>query len=152
MRDLAAVPGLARVANYLSLVEHQVRAPSRKARAVRHLQQRSSWTLGLLGRQLQQDVRRVRMVPAESVFQGFRKMMRDLARDEGKEIDFRVSGFEIEADRMVLQALKDPLMHILCNAVSHGIEPPEERTQPGKSAAGRITLQLEPSWAIGYRS
>ena len=59
------------------------------------------------------------MVTAESVFQGFRKMMRDLARDEGKEIDFRVSGFEIEADRMVLQALKDPLMHLLRNA-RHG--------------------------------
>src|SRR6202011_3207988 len=112
------------------------------------LQQGSAWTLRLLGGQLQQDVRRVRMVSADSVFQGFRKMMRDLAREEGKEIEFRVSGFEIQADRMVLQALKDPLMHMLCNAVSHGLESPEERRQQGKSVVGRVTLHIE---ALGNR-
>src|ERR1700741_3714730 len=70
-------------------------------------------------------------------------MMRDLARDEGKEIDFQVVGFEVEADRMVLQALKDPLMHVLYNAVVHGLETPEERRCQGKSPEGRVTLRLE---------
>ena len=55
----------------------------------------------------------MRMVSAESVLQGFRKMMRDLSRDEGKRIEIQVTGFEIHADRLVLQALKDPLMHAL---------------------------------------
>ena len=76
------------------------------------------------------------MVPAESVFQGFRKMIRDLARDEGKEIDFRVSGLEVQADRLVLQALKDPLMHVLRNAVIHGIEPPDERRRRARARSG----------------
>jgi two-component system chemotaxis sensor kinase CheA len=140
---LAATPALARVARYLGTVEHKVRVLSRQARALGLLQRRSTWALGQLGAQLQQDVRRVRTVPAESVLQGFRKMMRDLARDEGKEIDFRVSGLEIEGDRLVLQVLKDPLMHILCNAVSHGIESPDERQRQGKDPVGRVTLHLE---------
>jgi two-component system chemotaxis sensor kinase CheA len=143
LRQLAATPGFAQAARYLAHVEQQVRLLARQTRTVRRLHQRSAWALGLLGGELQQDVRRVRMVAAESVFRGFRKMMRGLARDEGKEIDFRVSGFEIEADRMVLQALKDPLMHILCNAVSHGLEPPEERRRQGKNPVGRVALQLE---------
>jgi two-component system chemotaxis sensor kinase CheA len=143
LRQLAAMPGLARVARTMSRVEHQVRDLARTARAVRLLHQRSAWSLGLLAGQVQQDVRRVRMVTAESVFQGFRKMMRDLARDEGKELDFRVSGLEVEADRMVLQALKDPLMHILCNAVGHGLETPEERQSSGKNTIGHVTLHLE---------
>jgi two-component system chemotaxis sensor kinase CheA len=142
-RQLAATPGLARVAQYVNHIEHQVKVLSRQARALRLLHQRSAWTLQLLGGQLQQDVRRVRMVAAESVFQGFRKMVRDLARQEGKEVEFRVSGFDLEADRMVLQALKDPLMHILCNAVSHGIEPPGERIDKEKNPVGRVTLQME---------
>ncbi|MBV9122003.1 MAG: response regulator, partial [Planctomycetes bacterium] len=148
LRQLGDTPGLGRVAQYVTFVEHQVRALARQARTVHLLQQRSAWTLRLLGEQLQQDVRRVRMVSAETVFQGFRKMMRDLARDEGKEIEFRVSGLEIEADRMVLQALKDPLMHILCNAVSHGLEPPAERVRQGKEPAGQVVLHLE---ALGNR-
>ena len=143
LRQLAAMPEMVRVARYLGLVEQQVRSLARRARAVRQLHQRSSWTLRMLGGQLQQDVRRVRMVAAETVFQGFRKMMRDLARDDGKEIDFHVSGFEIEADRMVLQALKDPLMHVLRNAVSHGLELPAERQRQGKNPMGRVTLHME---------
>lgn len=142
LRQLSATPGLARIAQFVTGIEQQMRGLARQARQVRMLQQRSSWTLGLLGGQLQQDVRRVRMVSAESVFQGFRKMMRDLARDEGKEIDFRVSGLETEADRLVLQALKDPLMHILCNAVSHGIEAPHERQDRGKHEVGHVALSL----------
>ena len=62
------------------------------------------------------------MAPAEDLFEGFRKMVRDLARDESKEIDFRLTGSGVRADRIVLQALKDPVMHLLRNAISHGIE------------------------------
>ena len=70
------------------------------------------------------------MTPAESIFQGFRKMVRDLARDEGKEVKFSVTGFDVLADRMVLQSLKDPVMHALRNAVTHGIERPADRVAP----------------------
>jgi two-component system chemotaxis sensor kinase CheA len=143
LQQMATTPELSRVSRSLSAVEKQIRSLRRRGRAVRRLQQSSSWNLTLLGGQIQQDVRRVRTVSAETVFQGFRKMMRDLARDEGKEIDFRINGLEIEADRMVLQALKDPLMHVLRNAVSHGLEPPDERRRLGKESVGHVTLHLE---------
>ena len=76
------------------------------------------------------------MAPAEDLFEGFRKMVRDLAREEHKEIDFRLSGSGVRADRIVLQALKDPVMHLLRNAISHGIETPAERATIGKTTGG----------------
>ncbi|MFA5903873.1 MAG: response regulator [Desulfobacula sp.] len=96
-----------------------------------------------LNRQIQSDILKARMVPAEDVFQFFRKMMRDLAADEGKQIDFKVRGLDVLADRLVLQRLKDPLMHMLRNAISHGIETPEERKAAGKDPAGVIYFSIE---------
>jgi two-component system chemotaxis sensor kinase CheA len=96
-----------------------------------------------LGKQLQQDVWQARMVPAESLIEGYRKMVRDLARDESKEIEFRATSTGVHADRRVLEALKDPLMHVLRNAISHGIETPRERAANGKSPMGLVTLRID---------
>lgn len=145
LRRMSENPEFEGIGRYLDLVEHELGALSRRMRGSRLLQQRSAWSVKLLGEQLQEDVRLMRMVPAESEFQGFRKMMRDLAREEGKEIEFRVSGFEVLADRMVLQALKDPLMHVLRNAISHGIESAEERRRAKKNPTGQVTLQIQAS-------
>ena len=83
------------------------------------------------------------MAPADDLFEGFRKMVRDLAREENKEIDFRLSGSGVRADRIVLQALKDPVMHLLRNAISHGIEAPAERASAGKRTVASLTLRLD---------
>ena len=96
-----------------------------------------------LSRQIQTDVLKARMIPAEDVFQFLRKMMRDLAADEGKQVDFKISGLEVQADRLVLQQLKDPLMHMLRNAISHGIERPEVRASAGKNSTGTVQLAIE---------
>ena len=85
---------------------------------------------------------RIRMTPAESVFSSFGPMVRDLARQEGREVLFETAGLDINADLLVLQGLKDPVMHLLRNAVSHGIEPPEERARMGKAKEGTIRLLL----------
>jgi len=145
---LAPTLDVNRVGHALSLIEEKLQSLSRRARSVRMVQQRSAWSFRLLSNQLQQEVGGARMVPAESVFQGFRKMMRDLARDEGKQIEFQVCGFEVAADRMVLQALKDPVMHALRNAVTHGIERPELRERQGKAACGLVLLSIA---AVGNR-
>jgi len=142
LRRLGAGPEFSRVNAFLDSMERQVRSLSRQARATRRLQQRSSWTMRHLGKQLQRDVWRARMVPAESLLEGYRKMMRDLGRDESKEIEFRAASTGVHADRRVLEALKDPLMHLLRNAVSHGIETPRERMAKGKSPAGLVTLRI----------
>lgn len=148
LHRLSSRPEFGRVMRYLAFVEQQLHSVARQARRTRLLQRRSAWMLRLLGAQVHDDVRRARMVPAESVFQGFRKMMRDLARDEGKEVDFQMAGLAVLADRLVLQALKDPLMHLLRNAVSHGIESAPKRQQQGKKSMGQVALHLE---AVGNR-
>jgi two-component system, chemotaxis family, sensor kinase CheA len=133
----------ARLTSLLDSLERQVRFVSRQARGTRRLHQRSSWSMRQLGNQLQRDVWQARMVPAESLLEGYRKMMRDLARDEGKEIEFRANSAGVRADRRVLEALKDPIMHLLRNAVSHGIEPSAERIGKGKSRTGLVTLEVD---------
>jgi len=126
-------------------VEQSLRLLIREARGNRQLQQKTGWTLRQLGGELQQEVRQVRMVPAESLFGGFRKMVRDLARDVGKKVEVQVAGLEVEADRMVLQGLKDPVMHLLRNALSHGVEPPEARLAAGKPPHATVSLRFDVS-------
>jgi two-component system, chemotaxis family, sensor kinase CheA len=134
--------GHTRVSAFLDSMESQTRTLARQTNEVRRLHQRSSWTMTRLGKQLQSDVWQARMVPADSLLEGFRKMMRDLARDESKEIDFRVTNTGVHADRRVLDLLKDPVMHLLRNALSHGIEPPRERVAKGKPGAGLVALRV----------
>ncbi len=126
----------------LESVGRQAHLLSQRAGAAHRLQQRHSWATQRLAEQLQQDVWRARMVPAESLLEGYRQMMRSLARDEGKQIDFQASSSGVQADRSVLGVLKDPLMHVLRNAVSHGIEDPRERSAKGKPPSGLVELRI----------
>lgn len=105
-------------------------------------QREAAWQLRKAGRDLHGSVRALRIVPAESVFGGIRQMARDLAREESKQVEVDVVGLDTLVDRRVLQSLKDPVMHLLRNAVHHGIELPGERARHGKPAAGRITFTI----------
>lgn len=90
---------------------------------------------------LQDAVMKVRMVPLEAVFGRFPRLIRDLTRELGKKVDFVLEGTDTEVDRTVAEGLPDPLMHLLRNAMDHGIEPPEIRLAQGKSEVGRVTLR-----------
>ncbi len=140
LRDLGDGDRAAAVERHGEALDQQLRAVSRQARLSRRLQQRTGWTLRQLATDLQQEVRDARMVPAESVFAGFRKMVRDIARESGKQVEVQVGGLEVEADRMVLQGLKDPVMHLLRNALAHGVEAPAERLAAGKPASALVAL------------
>ncbi|MFI5280237.1 MAG: chemotaxis protein CheA [Gemmatimonadales bacterium] len=96
--------------------------------------------LGRLAQSLQGEIIAARMTPVWQVFDRFPRMVRDLAKQIGRQVDFKVEGKEIELDRAILDEIGDPLMHLLRNAVDHGIEPPEERLRAGKDAAGRLVL------------
>lgn len=98
------------------------------------------WSMRRWGGGFQQDMRRLRMLPAENQLSGLGRMVRDISRAEGKEVEVDVRGLEVEADRTVLQRLKDPILHIARNAVSHGIETPAERLALGKRPAARVTI------------
>jgi len=89
---------------------------------------------------LQDDVRRARMLPVATVFRTFSRMVRDLARDGGKEVTLTLAGSETEVDRSVLEQIKDPLTHLLRNCVDHGMEAPELRVEVGKPSSGTISL------------
>ncbi len=85
-------------------------------------------------------VMQIRMVPIGGIFNRFPRMIRDLSKELDKEIELLIEGAETELDRSIIDELADPLMHILRNAVDHGIEPPQEREKKGKDTAGKILL------------
>jgi two-component system chemotaxis sensor kinase CheA len=90
--------------------------------------------------ELQEEIMKARLLPIANVFNRFPRMVRDLAKKAGKEIDFQISGGETELDRSVLEFIADPLIHILRNAVDHGIEPPDVREEAGKPRKGAVDL------------
>jgi two-component system chemotaxis sensor kinase CheA len=89
---------------------------------------------------IQSKVLEIRMIPLEMVMGRFPRMVRDLAKDEGKEIELVVEGGHIELDRTVVDRITEPIMHILRNSVDHGIETPEDRTKAGKKPKGLIRV------------
>lgn len=97
-------------------------------------------TLDRLTNEIQTEVMESRMVPIDQIFSRFPRMIRDLAKSEGKQINLVIEGKEIELDRTVLDEIGDPLVHLLRNAVDHGLESPEERAKAGKSAEGLVRL------------
>jgi two-component system chemotaxis sensor kinase CheA len=99
--------------------------------------------IGALVAGLQSGVFRARMAPVDEVFDRFPRLVRDLARELGKEIRLELQGTEIELDRSVLDALTEPLTHLLRNAADHGLEAPEERSAAGKPREGTVRLRAE---------
>jgi len=89
---------------------------------------------------LQDGIMTSRMVPVWQVFDRFPRVVRDAARALGKQVDFVVEGQEIELDRSLLDEIGDPVVHLLRNAIDHGLEMPDERVKAGKSPAGRLSL------------
>jgi two-component system, chemotaxis family, sensor kinase CheA len=99
--------------------------------------------LSRVAQSLQQLVMQVRMVPVESVFMRFPRMVRDIAAQLGKQVDLQIRGEDTELDRTVVEALGDPLVHLVRNAMDHGLETPEERTASGKPAQGTLAISAE---------
>lgn len=97
--------------------------------------------LSKLLRELHGEVMKVRLMPFASLAERFPRMVRDLAKKSGKEVVFEISGKDIEIDRGTLEDLADPLVHLLRNAIDHGMEKPDERLAAGKPEGGRIILE-----------
>ncbi len=91
--------------------------------------------------ELQDEIMKVRLIPVKQVFDRFPRMVRDLAKSLGKQVSLEMEGAEVELDRTVIDEIGEPLVHLLRNAVDHGIETPEERAREGKDPYGTIRLQ-----------
>src|SRR5262249_35565929 len=89
---------------------------------------------------LQRSVMKIRMVPVDQLFRRFPRMVRDVARQCGREVQLVVSGHDPDLDKGILDAIAEPLTHLVRNAISHGIESPEERRKLGKAPHGTIRL------------
>ena len=96
--------------------------------------------MGRIVDELQESIMKARMLPVETLFNRLPRVVRDLAQRSGKKVDFIVEGKETELDRSVIEELHDPLVHLLRNAVDHGVETPDRRVARGKSEVGRIRL------------
>jgi two-component system chemotaxis sensor kinase CheA len=94
----------------------------------------------LLVGDLEQEVMAARLLPVSTVFANLPRAVRELSTALGKEVALRVEGETTELDRKLLEALNDPLIHLVRNALDHGIEPPAERIAAGKPAAGQLTV------------
>ena len=89
---------------------------------------------------LQDEIMTSRMVPVWQVFDRFPRLVRDAARSVGKPVEFTIEGKEVELDRSMLDEVGDPIVHLLRNAIDHGIESPDVRREQGKPESGRLTL------------
>ena len=90
--------------------------------------------------ELREEVRRARMLPVSTLFDGFPRLHRDITRELGKEAGLEVRGGEVEVDRAVLEQLRAPLTHLLRNALDHGLEAPEARARAGKPRRGSVVV------------
>ncbi|WP_181703957.1 hybrid sensor histidine kinase/response regulator [Chthonobacter albigriseus] len=121
-------------------VDQRLRTAARSLSNLVRDQRRQGFALEQSARRARNAVGRLGHVAAETVFGGFGAMVREIAREEGVEVDYRTEGLDLPVDRGVLQALKDPVTHILRNAIGHGAEPAQARTARGRPAAMTLTL------------
>ncbi len=94
-----------------------------------------------LTKELHSDILKARMVPIEQLFNRYPRLVRDMAHEQNKQIDLIIEDNEAELDRALVESLTDPILHIIRNAVDHGIEPPKERTNVNKEKKGTIRLR-----------
>ncbi|MDE5831697.1 MAG: chemotaxis protein CheA [Desulfovibrio sp.] len=101
----------------------------------------TTYAMARISDDLQDTIMKVRMVPVSSVFSRFPRLVRDLSKKSGKEVDLIMEGEETELDKSVVEVIGDPLVHLIRNSVDHGIEPEEQRIAAGKPPKGRVTLR-----------
>ena len=97
--------------------------------------------LGDISKDIQNVLLNMRMVPIETVFNRFPRMVRMLAKDLGKKIDLQITGEDTEVDKIVIDEIGDPLVHLIRNAIDHGVETVEKRRDAGKNETGTIKLE-----------
>lgn len=99
--------------------------------------------LANVSERMRDGIMQLRMLPLRQLFQTIPRIIRDISREEGKKVALQMKGDDIEIDRTILEQIKDPLLHLLRNAVSHGVETPEERQSLGKPATGTVTVEAK---------
>jgi two-component system chemotaxis sensor kinase CheA len=126
--------------NRFALISKELEEGKDATQVVQHLTE-STDAMARISNDLQDTIMQVRMVPVRTVFSRFPRLVRDLSRKSGKEIELITEGEETELDKSVVESIGDPLVHLIRNAVDHGLESPEQRHTAGKDSVGRIWLR-----------
>ncbi len=129
------------VVGELVIVQSQLIESSRDGSAINATLQRNVAQLSRITKELQATAMALRMIPIKPTFQKMERLVRDLARDFGKKVTFITTGEDTELDRTVVEEIADPLVHMVRNALDHGLERPEERLKAGKSDTGELHLR-----------
>jgi two-component system chemotaxis sensor kinase CheA len=139
--DTKRLDGLMNLVGELVLSRNRLKSLRRRTRD--EDLERAVSTLDVVTARLQAEVMRVRMQPVGRAFSRFPKVARDVARQLKKEVNVELIGEETELDKNLVEALSDPLVHLVRNAIDHGIEAPDVREQAGKSRAGTLRLSAQ---------
>ncbi|MGN6605569.1 MAG: chemotaxis protein CheA [Jatrophihabitans sp.] len=137
--DVALLDTLVRLVGELVLTRNQILQQADSAADVDLV--RASQRLDLVASELQESIMKTRMQPIGSVWAKLPRVVRDLGAQLGRKVKLHMEGHETELDRSVLEAVKDPLTHLVRNAIDHGIEAPEDRVAKGKPAEGTLSLR-----------
>ena len=142
--DARALPAIDKLLDAVEREESSIKSLSERLHSLERQTRQEQRALSGIVDGLQGDIRQALMLPFATLLELFPKLVRDLARDSGKEVELQSSGTAIEIDRRILEQMKDPLIHLIRNAVDHGIETPAGRSRANKSAVGRISIELTP--------
>jgi len=130
------------LSEFLELHEARLNALQSRVAAIAETAEQDQRAISRLVDVHLEAMKQVLMLPITSLVEVFPKLVRDLAHDQGKEVDLVIHGAEIEIDKRILEELKDPLIHLLRNCVDHGIRKPEERARRNKPRRGTILLSF----------
>ncbi|HTY39057.1 MAG TPA: chemotaxis protein CheA [Bacteroidota bacterium] len=128
--------------NRLSQIAHQMSEQEEGIPAVRELSETNSH-IDFITTELQMAVMKTRMLPIAKVFNKLPRLIREVSKEMGKEIDLVLVGEETELDKTLIEELNDPMVHLLRNAADHGVESPQDRVAAGKPARGTVTVRAE---------
>lgn len=132
---------LQQVQNSSSFIENRLKQLGEYLNRVQNKAFDYTARLEIISNELQSGVTSVRLLPLSTIFQLFKRTVRDLAKQQGKEVDLQIVGEQTSVDKRIIEEMKDPLMHILRNALDHGIETPQERLKLGKPPTATIYLK-----------
>lgn len=128
--------------NFLDWNQEWVKAFENRIMPMMKLADNNSRVLGGMVDGLLEDIKKVLMIPFSTLLKIIPKIVRDLSRDQGKNVELVVRGSTTEVDRRILEEMKDPLIHLLRNCIDHGIDKPNERIQKNKPASGTISVSI----------
>ena len=137
-------PHLSRWAEFIEWNSQFVQSLEVRLNALARSAGRESRALGSMVDTLLDDMKHALMLPFSTLLEGFPKFVRDLAHDQDKEVELIIRGGEIEADRRILEEIKDPFLHLVRNCIDHGVEHPEERQRIGKPRCSTVTIAIAP--------